>query len=79
MASKQVNWTANALQMVFDIFDYICSQADEVKASDYVTDLMDFGNALNEKSEHYSFCRHPRLQEKRYRCAFFRKAYIIIL
>jgi plasmid stabilization system protein ParE len=78
MAGKQVNWTANALSMVSDIYDYLEDQAGSVVASDYIDDLLNFGNALDEKSEHYPFCRHSRLQEKGYRCAQFRKTYILI-
>lgn len=78
MAGKQVNWTANALAMVSDIYDYIESQAGESKASDYIDALLDFGNTLNEKSEHHAYCRNIQLQEKGYRCAQFRKTYILI-
>lgn len=78
MAGKKVEWTANALAMVADIYDYLEEQASDDIASDYIDDLLEFGNNLEEKSEHYSFCQHPILQEKGYRCAQFRKTYVVI-
>lgn len=78
MAGKKVEWTANALAMVTDIYDYLEDQAGDDIASDYIDTLLEYGNSLDEKSEHFSFCRHPKLQEKGYRCAQFRKTYVVI-
>ncbi len=77
-SAKRVNWTANALLMVSDIFDYLESVSGEAFASDYVDDLLEFGNRLNTKSEHFSYCRNAVLQAKRYRCATFQNSYILI-
>jgi plasmid stabilization system protein ParE len=78
MAGKKVDWTANALAMVADIYDYLEDQAGEDIASNYIDELLEYGNCLDEKSEHFSFCKHPKLQEKGYRCAQFRKTYVLI-
>lgn len=78
MAGKKVDWTANALAMVSDIYDYLEEKAGEDIASEYIDELLEYGNSLDEKSEHFSFCRHPKLQEKGYRCAQFRKTYVLI-
>jgi len=78
MAGKKVDWTANALVMVSDIYDYLEGQVGNDIASNYIDSLLEYGNSLEEKSEHYSFCRHPKLQEKGYRCAQFRKTYLLI-
>lgn len=75
---KYVNWTANALLMVSDIYDYLESASGEDFASRYVDDLLEFGNHLNVKSEHYSYCRNAKLQAKGYRCATFRNSYVMI-
>ncbi len=77
-AAKKVTWTATALAMVADLHDYLESQAGDEVAVAYIEDLLEFGNALEYKSEHFSFCRNPRLQERAYRCAVFRKSYILI-
>jgi plasmid stabilization system protein ParE len=75
---KYVNWTAVALSMIADINDYLENISGEIFASDYIDDLLAFGNSLSQKSEYYSYCRNPKLQEKKYRCAIFRKTYILI-
>jgi plasmid stabilization system protein ParE len=77
-AEKLVNWTANALSMVADIYDYLENISGEIFSSDYLDQLLAFGNELNVKSEHYSYCRNTKLQEKFYRCALFKKTYILI-
>lgn len=64
--------------MVADIYDYLEDQAGQDIASDYIDELLEYGNCLDEKSEHFSFCKHPKLQEKGYRCAQFRKTYVLI-
>ena len=76
--AKKVNWTANALALVADLYDYLEIQSGEDFASNYIDALLLFGNDLNTKSEHYSFCRNAKLQARGYRCALFRKAYIVI-
>jgi plasmid stabilization system protein ParE len=78
MAGKKVDWTANALVMVSDIYDYLEGQAGDDVASNYIDTLLEYGNSLDERSEHFSFCGHPKLQEKGYRCAQFRKTYVLI-
>jgi plasmid stabilization system protein ParE len=78
MAGKKVDWTANALAMVSDIYDYLEDKAGEDMASEYIDELLEYGNNLDEKSEHFSFCQHPKLQQKGYRCAQFRKTYVLI-
>ncbi len=75
---KKVNWTANALALIADIYDYLENQSGEMYASTYIDALLAFGNDLNARSEHYSYCRNNKLQAKGYRCALFRKTYIII-
>ena len=77
-AAKRVNWTANALAMVANIFDYFENQSGEHFASAYIDDLLTFGNDLSSKSLHFSYCRNEKLQAKRYRCAVFRKSYVLI-
>ena len=77
-SAKRVNWTANALLMVSDIFDYLENVSGEAFASGYVDDLLEFGNRLSVKSEHFSYCRNAVLQAKKYRCATFRNSYILI-
>jgi plasmid stabilization system protein ParE len=75
---KYVNWTADALSMVADINDYLENVSGEDFASDYIDDLLDFGSNLSKKSEHNSYCRNSKLQEKKYRCVLFKKTYILI-
>jgi plasmid stabilization system protein ParE len=75
---KYVNWTANALLMVSDIYDYLENVSGEDFASHYVDDLLEFGNNLNTKSEHFPYCRNAKLQAKGYRCTTFRKSYVLI-
>ena len=75
---KYVNWTANALLMVSDIYDYLENVSGEDFASRYIDDLLEFGNHLNTESEHFSYCRNAILQAKGYRCATFRKSYVVI-
>lgn len=77
-APKTVNWSANALLMIADLYDYLLELSDDFSADDYVQELLDFGEQLSLKSEHYSYCRNPRLMNKGYRCALFRKKYILI-
>lgn len=77
-ATKNVNWTANALLMVSDIYDYLENVSGEDFASRYVDDVLEFGNSLNIKSEYFSYCRNAKLQAKGYRCATFRKSYVLI-
>ena len=50
MAGKKVEWTANALAMVTDIYDYLEDQAGDDIASDYIDTLLEYGNSLDEKS-----------------------------
>jgi hypothetical protein len=64
--------------MVAEVFDYMATQIDEVFAETYIENLLEFGNGLAEHAERFSFCRHPQLQAKRYRCAIFQKSYILI-
>jgi plasmid stabilization system protein ParE len=78
MAGKQVNWTANALANIYDIQEYLESQAGKFVASEYVDVLLEFGNSLDVKSEYHSYCRHPKLQAQGYRCATFKKTYVLI-
>lgn len=78
MAIRKVDWTANALAMVFDIFEYLEMKQGDSFASDYIDSLLEFGNSLDKKSEHHAYCRHQILQKKEYRCAQFRKTYLII-
>jgi plasmid stabilization system protein ParE len=75
---KHVNWTANALLMVSDIYDYLENVSGEDFASRYVDDLLEFGNTLNTKSERFPYCRNAILQAKGYRCTTFRKSYVLI-
>jgi plasmid stabilization system protein ParE len=56
MAGKKVDWTANALVMVSDIYDYLEGQAGDDVASNYIDTLLEYGNSLDERSEHFSFC-----------------------
>jgi plasmid stabilization system protein ParE len=77
-AEKYVNWTADALAMVADINDYLENVSGVGFASDYIDELLAFGSNLSKKSEHNSYCRNPKLQEKKYRCAIFKKTYILI-
>lgn len=77
-AAKKVNWTANALALVAEIYDYLEIQSGEDFASTYIDALLTFGNELNTKSEHYSYCRNAKLQTRGYRCALFRKTYTVI-
>lgn len=75
---KKVNWSANALLMVADTYDYLVEQTGEVFADEFVDELLAFGEKLSTKSEHFSYCRNPRLQAKGYRSALFRKKYMVI-
>lgn len=75
---KKVNWTANALFMVTDIYEYLAEEASEQIASDYIDDMIAFGSSLNLHSTVYAYCRHPELAAKGYRCALFRKTYLLI-
>lgn len=76
--AKKINWTANALALVAEIYDYLENQSGEDFALAYIEDLLAFGNELDLKSEHYSYCRNITLQNRGYRCALFRKTYIIV-
>jgi hypothetical protein len=58
---KYVNWTANALLMVSDIYDYLENVSREDFASRYIDDLLEYGNTLNTKSEHFPYCRNDKL------------------
>ncbi|MCB0533296.1 MAG: type II toxin-antitoxin system RelE/ParE family toxin [Lewinellaceae bacterium] len=77
-AEKAVNWTANALTLLADLYEFIESQSGDEFASNYVDDLLAFGNGLSTKSLHFSYCRNTKLQAKGYRCAVFRHTYILI-
>lgn len=61
-----------------ELYDYLEEQIGDAKAQDYLDELMDFGNTLETGSTHHSFCRHKKLQEKKYRCARFKNKYLII-
>ena len=41
MEGKKVDWTANALAMVSDIYDYLEDQAGDDVASDYIDTLLE--------------------------------------
>ena len=75
---KSVNWTANAALMLSDIYEYIESQSGDLVASEYMSELIEFGNRLSTKFEHFSFCRNTKLQLRGYRCALFKKRYLRI-
>jgi len=40
--------------------------------------LVEFGNFLANKSEHFSYCRNTKLQARGYRCALYKKRYILM-
>jgi plasmid stabilization system protein ParE len=75
---KKVNWSLNAMLMLGELYEYLEEQLGSLKATDYLNDLMDFGNSLEVKSTRHSFCRNQKLQSKGYRCARFRKKYILV-
>jgi len=75
---KGVDWTANAALMLSDIYVYIESQSGTFVASEYLGELIEFGNHLATKSEHFSYCRNIKLQTRGYRCALFKKRYVLI-
>jgi len=77
-ATKKVNWSLNAMLMLGELFDYLEEQIGDVKTIEYIDNLMDFGNTLDSESTHFSFCRNKKLQAAGYRCATFRKKYILI-
>ncbi len=77
-AKKWVNWSLNAMLMVGELYDYLVEVMGEPKSDEYIEELMDFGNSLEIKSDFHSFCRNHKLQTAGYRCALFRKKYIII-
>lgn len=52
---KSVEWTANAALMLSDIYEFIESQSGEFVASEYLGELIEFGNRLATKSEHFSY------------------------
>ncbi len=61
-ATKKVNWSLNAMLMLGELSDYLEEQIGDVKTIEYIDNLMDFGNALDSKSIHFSFCRNKKLQ-----------------
>lgn len=75
---KKVTWSANALLMVSELFDYLTETTTEYFADGYIDELLEFGESLAYKSEHYSYCRNIRLQKKQYRCALFKRKHILI-
>jgi len=75
---KKVTWSANALLMVSELFDYLTETISEYFADGYIDELLEFGESLAYKSEHHSYCRNIKLQEKQYRCALFKRKYILI-
>jgi hypothetical protein len=75
---KNVNWSLNAMLMLGELYEFLEGQMGDLKATDYLNDLMDFGNSLEAKSTLHSFCRNQMLQTKGYRCARFRKKYILV-
>lgn len=46
-APKTVNWSANALLMIADLYDYLLELSDDFSADDYVQELLDFGEQLS--------------------------------
>ena len=64
--------------MLSDIYEYIESQSGDLVASEYMSELIEFGNRLSTKFEHFSFCRNTKLQLRGYRCALFKKRYVLI-
>lgn len=76
--AKKVNWSLNAMLMLGEPYDYLEEQMGDVKAQGYLDELMDFGNALDFKSTHHSFCRQKTLQENELRCARFKNRYFIV-
>ena len=77
-AAKKVNWSLNAMLMLGELYDFLEEQMGDSAATGYLDDLMDFGNALDFKSSRFSFCRNKKLQTVGYRCATFRKKYILV-
>ena len=75
---KKVNWSANALLMVADTYDFLVEQTGEDFADVFTQELLEFGERLSVKSEHFPYCRNPKLQAKGYRSALFRKKYLVI-
>lgn len=75
---KKVNWSANALLMVAETYDYLVEKTGEIFADEFTEELLAFGEKLSIKSEHFPFCRNPKLQAKGYRSALFRKKYMVI-
>lgn len=64
--------------MVGELYDYLSEAMGDREADDYINQLMAFGNSLETKSTHHSFCRNKKLQSRGFRCALFRKKYILI-
>lgn len=62
-ASKKVNWSANALLMVSELFDYLTETTSKHFADGYIDELLEFGESLAYKSEHYSYL--PKYQVAR--------------
>ena len=77
-AAKKINWSLNAVLLLGELYDYLEEQLGELKTQDYLDELMDFGNTLDLKSTHHSFCRHKKLMENEIRCARFKDKYFII-
>ncbi|HRI61246.1 MAG TPA: type II toxin-antitoxin system RelE/ParE family toxin [Saprospiraceae bacterium] len=75
---KKVNWSATALLMIADTYDYLVEQTGEYFADKFTQELLEFGERLSIKSEQFSYCRNPKLQAKGYRSALFRKKYMVI-
>jgi plasmid stabilization system protein ParE len=77
-AALMVYWSANAARMLAELSDYLTDLMGQNAADDYLDALIDFGNELSIKAEHYSFCRNFKLQALDCRCAMFRKKYIVV-
>lgn len=75
---KKVDWSLKSLEHVSNLFEYLEAQQDFDKAEAYIDNLFEFGNELSSKYAHYPPCRNKALRTEGFRCARFRKKYIIV-
>ncbi len=74
---KKIVWTQEALYLLHGFYEYITSY-NEAKAELFLEEIFEFVKRFQTFPEMYPICRNPDLATRNYRCAVFKKKYIIV-
>jgi plasmid stabilization system protein ParE len=73
----KIGWTQEAVESLQNIYDYIWERSPQ-NAENFVNNLIDFGDTLDDYPQKYAECRHQKFKIKNYRCAVFKKNWIFL-